>query len=161
MKKTLLTIAILTASAFANAEYIIKMPLEQAQGGQLPNGSIQIVKNDAAQPENDNKEELYFELVDTMLVNSCPENRKISNVRNCNVSGYYIHQSIPINGATRYDLFLSWYEGPDHTQISRIELSNGKSCVPSFKVVNSVKCEFTEMFGEEEYGKEIGIKVYK
>jgi len=45
MKKTLLTIAILTASAFANAEYMIKIPLEVSGGGSLPNGSIQIVKN--------------------------------------------------------------------------------------------------------------------
>ncbi|MBA1286585.1 hypothetical protein [Pseudomonas aeruginosa] len=45
MKKTILTIAILTASAFANAEYMIQIPLEKAQGGALPNGSINIVKN--------------------------------------------------------------------------------------------------------------------
>jgi len=48
MKKTILTIAILTASAFANAEYMIKIPLEAANGGALPNGSIQIVKNEQA-----------------------------------------------------------------------------------------------------------------
>ncbi|EIZ2938380.1 hypothetical protein MP293_003506 [Escherichia coli] len=45
MKKTILTIAILTASAFANAEYMIQIPLEANGGGALPNGSIQIVKN--------------------------------------------------------------------------------------------------------------------
>jgi len=48
MKKTILTIAILTASAFANAEYMIKIPLEVSGGGALPNGSIQIVKNEPA-----------------------------------------------------------------------------------------------------------------
>ncbi|MBU2080270.1 MAG: hypothetical protein KKE27_19790 [Alphaproteobacteria bacterium] len=48
MKKTILTIAILTASAFANAEYMIKIPLEANNGGALPNGSIQIVKNEPA-----------------------------------------------------------------------------------------------------------------
>ena len=48
MKKTLLTLAILTASAFANAEYMIKIPLEANNGGALPNGSIQIVKNEPA-----------------------------------------------------------------------------------------------------------------
>ncbi len=48
MKKTILTIAILTASAFANAEYMIKIPLEVAGGGSLPNGSIQIVKSEPA-----------------------------------------------------------------------------------------------------------------
>ncbi|UNG17536.1 hypothetical protein [Stutzerimonas zhaodongensis] len=46
MKKTILTIAILTASAFANAEYMIQIPLEASGGGALPNGSIQIVKNE-------------------------------------------------------------------------------------------------------------------
>lgn len=48
MKKTILTIAILTASAFANAEYMVKIPLEANNGGALPNGSIQIVKNEPA-----------------------------------------------------------------------------------------------------------------
>ncbi|GEM_PF-5631980 len=48
MKKTILTIAILTASAFANAEYMIQIPLEVSGGGALPDGSIQIVKNDVA-----------------------------------------------------------------------------------------------------------------
>lgn len=48
MKKTILTIAILTASAFANAEYMIQIPLEVSGGGALPNGSIQIVKNEPA-----------------------------------------------------------------------------------------------------------------
>lgn len=48
MKKIILTIAILTASAFANAEYMIKIPLEAKNGGALPNGSIQIVKNEPA-----------------------------------------------------------------------------------------------------------------
>ncbi len=48
MKKTILTIAILTASAFANAEYMVKIPLEVSGGGSLPNGSIQIVKNEPA-----------------------------------------------------------------------------------------------------------------
>lgn len=48
MKKIILTIAILTASAFANAEYMIKIPLEVAGGGSLPNGSIQIVKSEPA-----------------------------------------------------------------------------------------------------------------
>lgn len=46
MKKTILTIAILTASAFANAEYMMHIPLEKAGGGALPNGSINIVKNE-------------------------------------------------------------------------------------------------------------------
>lgn len=48
MKKTILSIAILTASALANAEYMIKIPLEKNGGGSLPNGSIQIVKNEPA-----------------------------------------------------------------------------------------------------------------
>lgn len=48
MRKTILTIAVLTASAFANAEYMVKIPLEANNGGTLPNGSIQIVKNEPA-----------------------------------------------------------------------------------------------------------------
>lgn len=48
MKKTILSIAILTVSAFANAEYMIQIPLEANGGGALPNGSIQIVKNEPA-----------------------------------------------------------------------------------------------------------------
>ncbi len=42
--KKLLTALILSCTAItANAEYTIMIPLEQAQGGHLPNGSIQIV----------------------------------------------------------------------------------------------------------------------
>lgn len=48
MKKSILAIAVLTASAFANAEYMIKIPLEVSSGGSLPNNSIQIVKNEPA-----------------------------------------------------------------------------------------------------------------
>lgn len=39
-------------STMVNAEYIIKIPLEQAQGGHLPNGSIQIGKTAPAPLEN-------------------------------------------------------------------------------------------------------------
>lgn len=46
MKKTILTIAILTASAFANAEYTMYIPLEANNGGALPNGSISFVNNE-------------------------------------------------------------------------------------------------------------------
>lgn len=48
MKKTILTIVILTVSAFANAEYMVKIPLERSGGGLLPDGSIQIVRNEQA-----------------------------------------------------------------------------------------------------------------
>lgn len=48
MKNTILTIVILTVSAFANAEYMVKIPLERSGGGLLPDGSIQIVRNEQA-----------------------------------------------------------------------------------------------------------------
>ena len=42
MKKTLIALSILGAIGFTNANYTLKYPLEQAQGGSLPNGSINI-----------------------------------------------------------------------------------------------------------------------
>lgn len=43
MKKTLLTLVILSYIGIAQAEYIMQIPLEQTKGGGLPNGTINIV----------------------------------------------------------------------------------------------------------------------
>jgi len=40
MKKIIIPFMFALTSSMANAEYLIKIPLEQAQGGHLPNGSI-------------------------------------------------------------------------------------------------------------------------
>lgn len=54
MIKTILSTLILaTISLTASAEYIIKMPLEVAQGGTLPNGSIKIVSSTPVAPPVD------------------------------------------------------------------------------------------------------------
>lgn len=45
MKKSILTSLTALAISTAQAGFIIKIPLEQAQGGQLPNGSIRITSN--------------------------------------------------------------------------------------------------------------------
>ena len=45
MKKSILTSLTALAISTAQAGFIIKTPLEQAQGGQLPNGSIRITSN--------------------------------------------------------------------------------------------------------------------
>jgi len=42
MKKIIIPIVLAFTSTMANAEYMIKIPLEQGQGGFLPNGSIVI-----------------------------------------------------------------------------------------------------------------------
>ena len=42
MKKTLVALSILGAIGFTSANYTMKVPLEQAKGGSLPNGSINI-----------------------------------------------------------------------------------------------------------------------
>lgn len=42
MKKTLITLSILGAISFTSANYTLKYPLEQAQGGSLPSGTISI-----------------------------------------------------------------------------------------------------------------------
>lgn len=57
MKKTLIALSILGAIGFTNANYTLKYPLEQNQGGSLPNGSINI-KNQII-PEQ-------FECIDTV-----------------------------------------------------------------------------------------------
>lgn len=53
MKKSILAISLLGTIGFTLAEYTVKIPLEQAQGGSLPNGSIHIGnQNPAAPTEN-------------------------------------------------------------------------------------------------------------
>lgn len=52
MKKTILAALILSASTLSFAEYVMKFPLEQSQGGSLPNGSIQFVStSEPTEPE--------------------------------------------------------------------------------------------------------------
>ena len=50
MRKALLAISILVATGTATAEYTAKIPLEQAQGGSLPNGSITFTNQEPTTP---------------------------------------------------------------------------------------------------------------
>ncbi len=50
MKKIIIPMMLAFASTMANAEYMIKIPLEQAQGGSLPTGSIQFTNQEPAAP---------------------------------------------------------------------------------------------------------------
>lgn len=50
MNKIIFTIIAMTISTLSFADYTIKMPLEVAQGGSLPNGSIQF-KTETVEPE--------------------------------------------------------------------------------------------------------------
>lgn len=45
MKKTLIALSLLSIVSIAQASYILKIPLEQSQGGSLPNGSIIMNEN--------------------------------------------------------------------------------------------------------------------
>lgn len=51
MKKSILTSLTALAISTAQAGFIIKIPLEQAQGGHLPNGSIKLSKPSTTPPQ--------------------------------------------------------------------------------------------------------------
>lgn len=57
MKKIIIPFMLALTSSMANAEYLIKIPLEQAQGGQLPNNSIVFVSSTEVVPETPVKHE--------------------------------------------------------------------------------------------------------
>lgn len=52
MKKIIIPFMLALTSSMVNAEYLIKAPLEQTQGGQLPNGSILFTNQPTAPIEN-------------------------------------------------------------------------------------------------------------
>jgi hypothetical protein len=58
-KKILLTLIISIITYAANAEYLATFPLEANNGGTLPNGSINIVKNEAHEPTEERCQYVY------------------------------------------------------------------------------------------------------
>ncbi|HBA2965488.1 TPA: hypothetical protein N2X54_004864 [Escherichia coli] len=166
MKKTILTIAILTASAFANAEYMIKIPLEKAGGGALPDGSIQIVKNQPAPAPEHESDDLLISFTSEITSSNCDEIREQNasgsgSFGNCSLSGRYLSQGIPLESwyTPVFGFYFVGLPEFDTNAIARIEV-NGVSCVPNWRGQYNVNCAEV-MIDESDVGKIINVKVYK
>lgn len=162
MKNTILTMAILTASAFANAEYMMHIPLEKAQGGALPDGSIIIVKNETPAPEDS---DALISFTSEIISSNCDkmreENANGGSMGNCSLSGKYLSQGMPLKSwyTPVFGFYFVGLPEFDTSAIQRIEV-NGVSCVPTWRGDYNVNCSEV-MIKEEDIGKPINVKVYK